>query len=244
MSVRPIDGNALLGNIKAAAALHHIRRGLSAYMVVETVERLCRNAPTLKSREEQALDRGIESWAKATGNTIPPQPEAVAVGDAISRSRLLLLSGSASTLAALKAMIEREPALPSIPATPALDVVTVEDVVVGIEWMDREKSERHRIVRSAGDWADVAYGGFLAGDGEHTFSKKAVAAMLSVAESISWPDGHPRNQTPKEPTFLEAAKSILEDLADDANPVWVTVEQEKALRNAIESERERKEVAE
>lgn len=166
--IRPIDGNALL-------------------------DELMKVIGDVLSPGERSMANTVIRWIKAAPTLPQPEPVAGAAdGDAVSREAVIDIAKRFGYVT-IPEMIKAIGDLPSIPATPALDVVTVEDVVVGIEWMDREKSERHRIVRSAGDWADVAYGGFLAGDGEHTFSKKAVAAMLNVAETIGWPDSHRRS---------------------------------------------------
>jgi len=103
-------------------------------------------------------------------------------------------------------MLENLPALPSLPvATPAQDVdrVTAEDVVEGIEWFDG--GQKHLLGAVDACAACVGNSSF-----KRWFSKKAVAAMLNAAESVTWPEGHPRNPKPKQPTLLEAAKLIIQ----------------------------------
>lgn len=203
--IRPIDGNALLEAINAEAALHHIRRGLYPYMAVGTVQRVINNAPTL----------------------LPTQPEPVADGDAISREALLkqfnlgtLRRGKWEGSADVIEAIRNAPALPS--AQPeAADVVTVEDVVEGIRFEDKpgflyEIGEvlDHKITTIYGTRpTDSANADWKRDENDKLAMHIDMAvAMLNVAESISWPEGHRRNPKPKDPTLLEELLQAYEEL--------------------------------
>lgn len=111
-------------------------------------------------------------------------------------------------------MLENLPALPSLPvATPAQDVdrVTAEDVVEGIEWFDG--GQKHLL--GAVDACAVCVGN---SSFKRWFSKKAVAAMLNVAESVSYPEGHPRNPKPKQPTSLEVLQEAVDAYGKPGGP--------------------------
>jgi hypothetical protein len=280
--IRPIDGNAMLAHLdndakkaaleKAQAAIENMSKTLVALpnpIPTPTVDgdAISRSelvkaigkykngffSPDTTPKAILHHCQGIAKRAPALPS-IPATPalDVDVPGDAISRSRAisLVVAGTPDGLRladvhcnaeAVVRLLQEIPALPIAPcAQPeAVDSVTAEDVVEGIEWFD---GKMHHDIQQISVSGEVLIG---TGTFMRHFSKKAVVAMLNVADEITFPEGHPRNpkpKTPKEPTLLEVVESILEDLADDDTPVWVTLEQERALRAAIE--RERKEAGE
>ena len=174
MNVRLIDGNALLEEIQTAQENHAIFTWGELAQVI-----------------------------RYAMNTLPPQPEPVADGDAISRSAVIDIAKRFGYVT-IPEMIKAISDLPSIPcAQPeAADVVTAEDVVEGMEWFDGTSSYK---IDKVHPWGSVDLD-------EWVLNIKAVAAMLNVAESIGWPEGHRRNPKPKQPTLLEELLQAYEGL--------------------------------
>jgi hypothetical protein len=155
----------------------------------------------------------------------------VVMGDAISRSRLLLLSGSASTLAALKAMIERAPSLPCAqPAAGDCDVVGAEDVVEGIILNVQQGRSTTVLTFKAIEqstkpftvWCEVneQYDGRKQVWNQSLQMWQAVA-MLNAADSVTYPKGHRLAKPEPGPTLLERiaeVEAIQREI--DTAPCW------------------------
>lgn len=80
-------------------------------------------------------------------------------------------------------------------------MVTADDVVEGVEWFD---GKRHQSVSACFLSGDVEVGGAQS----RCFSRKAVAAMLNAAETVTWPKGHRLAKPGTGATLLELLKRI------------------------------------
>ena len=153
---------------------------------------------------------GVDHAINSVRNAPTLQPD----GDAISRAavleRIRTISSYMPPLGekAVKrdALANEIKNLPALPVT-APDVVTAEDVVEGIEW--RLDEFEYKCFWSTDRWMLAS----KHSTHQVAIDKQSVAAMLNVAESVMWPEGHPRNPTkPKPPTLLEAAEMVLAEV--------------------------------
>lgn len=184
-SVRLIDGNALLAQVDGTFPdTNH-----TAVFITHCI----RNAPTVTQQ--------------------PADGDAISREAAIAAIRRDQMCYSLEVNADRQAeqdirMLENLPCIPSLPvATPAQDVdrVTAEDVVEGMEF--RIGDGVTRVQKLGVGWS------MLREDGEELIClpDAMVAAMLNAAESVTWPEGHPRNPKPKQPTLLEAAEAFMRE---------------------------------
>lgn len=152
-----------------------------------------------------------------------------AEGDAISRSALIADFENHGYCLAIR-LIEKAPSLP----VSALDgdVDRAEDVVPGIEWGVRSSHWNKTASLSSNDGI---YLEFCDGP-DYLITKDQCVDLLNGAlrrgETINWPEGHPRNPKPKEPTLLEAAENYVKgrgfvDYADRLRDLQAAIEREK-----------------
>lgn len=170
--------------------------------LVKVLEREKLSWTTLK---DQTLWDALCNYAR-NAPTITPAP---AEGDAISRKDILSRLGLTRSIYRSDQVEFREynDAIRAVLACPALpaptDVVTVEDVVEGVEFMDEHGSTYQ--VAGAEEFMYVygtrptdSSGGGIERDPSDRLClpRMLVAAMLNAAETITWPDGHPRAKKP------------------------------------------------
>lgn len=192
--IRPIDGNALFDAVNGiSTAVYSNMVWVHKASVISHIKA----APTL------------------------PQPEPVAVGDAISREAAIetlmkwVQWPGQGTLEGLRAMLDAIPSIPCAQPEAGVDVVTVDDVVEGISYfgIDFEKSAADELIRAFYDWP-----------------KQAIADLLNGAlrrgETVTWPEGHRRNPTPKKNGYEKFAEftvmnhAVFSGWADDELISW------------------------
>jgi hypothetical protein len=204
------------------------------FEIKETLEAITRQIDQITEADRSALVKAI-----APLEALPPQPKPVAEGDAISREAISNLVSAWLLLAPfipfsedgavpLKGFMEALAALPALPcAQPeAVDMVTAEDVVPGIEWGVR--SSHWNKTASLSSNHDI-YLEFCDGP-DYLITKDQCVDLLNGAlrraETITFPEGHRRNPKPKERTyekfdeFVAANRTLLSGWADDELINW------------------------
>lgn len=195
--MRLIDADALLVDIDAQIKHHDAEAEKHAQSGNEFPEGIHRNCAKKLSWCERLI---------RNAPTVTLQP---AEGDAISREAVLELFPDREYRSPSEDIWRHKVLnLPSIPATPApdVDVVTVEEIVEGIEFPDCV-----RVIKVNGSVALIG----LNESSSFYLSKEAVADLLTGAlrrdESVTYPEGHKRSTTkPKQPTWLEALDAFIE----------------------------------
>lgn len=130
-------------------------------------------------------------------------------GDAISRDWIIAKLCLGGVLVQHGGNIQQEEILRLVREAPAISAFqppyTEADVVTGVEWFD---GKYHHVLDNHTADGEAIFVRYRAGRAGHSLSKKAVAAMLNAAVSITFPLGHPKNPEP-ELTLLEEFKELL-----------------------------------